>query len=143
MFGHPESWGSPAKSVRTTNDNLLRMPRATTQRQRVGALSTSLSTAVMSISIKQDFVPVRSGRAVLLKTKKGSETHVLSLPRKPFFLGLQGICSMLAPNPVVILRKTLEELLQDTAWKYGCEYCLTNIARAWNFYHRCVKCALS
>ena len=41
-------------------------------------------------------------------------------------------------------KKTLEELLQDTARKYGCEYCLTNIARACNFfYHRCVKCALS
>ena len=36
----------------------------------------------------------------------------------------------------------LEELLQDTAWKYGCEYCLTNIARACNFfYHRfCDMC---
>ena len=42
------------------------------------------------------------------------------------------------------LRKTLEKLLQDTAGKYGCEYCLTNIARACNFfYDRCVKCALS
>ena len=42
------------------------------------------------------------------------------------------------------LRKTLEERLQDTARKFGCEYCLINIARAWNFfYHRCVKCALS
>ena len=41
------------------------------------------------------------------------------------------------------LTKTLEELLEDTARKYGCEYCLTNIARACNFYHSCVKCDLS
>ena len=39
---------------------------------------------------------------------------------------------------------TLEELLQDTAWKYSCEYYLTNVARACNFfYHGCVRCALS
>ena len=42
------------------------------------------------------------------------------------------------------LRMTLKKLLQDTAWKYGCEYCLTNIARACNFfYDRCVQFALS
>ena len=40
------------------------------------------------------------------------------------------------------LSKTREELLQDTARKYGCEYCLTNVARACNFFcHKCVKCA--
>ena len=42
------------------------------------------------------------------------------------------------------MEKTLEELLQDTAWKSGCEYCLKNIAWVCNFlYHRGVKCALS
>ena len=53
-------------------------------------------------------------------------------------------CLCLVSNVRKWLRKTLEELLQDTARKYGCEYCLTNISRACNFfYHRCVKCALS
>ena len=42
------------------------------------------------------------------------------------------------------LRTTLKELLQDTPRKSGCEYCLTNVARACNFfYHKCKICALS
>ena len=47
-------------------------------------------------------------------------------------------------NILLWLRKTLEEVLQDTAWKSVCEYSLTNIARACNYsYHKCVNCALS
>ena len=49
----------------------------------------------------------------------------------PFFLELHG-------SP-----QSLEELLQDTARKYGCEYCSTNVARACNFFDHtqvCEKC---
>ena len=75
------------------NDNFLHMPRHNNSvfvRNKCPPPST-----VMSNSIKQDLI-CRSGRSVLLKKKKGSNTRS-SLPRTQF-LGLHGVCWMSATN---------------------------------------------
>ena len=93
---------------------------ARAQQQRVGAqnVSTSIHSDVNAISIKHDLVvPVRSGRSVLLKKKKGPNT-CSSFSQKTVFLGLHGICSMSATNQYQLIWQEIFHSVRSSAlWR--------------------------
>ena len=72
VWVHPESWALPAKSLRTITFYACHGTATACCAQN---MSTSLCYESPSNNASTVFVPGRSGRSVLLKKKKGSNTY--------------------------------------------------------------------